>query len=322
MRFLFGQKLIYLRVIFPLLVVVLFLLAFETLAAAPSVSLIANPSIIERGQAAALIWNATNSDKCVASGGWSGYFSTSNSANVYPVVNTEYGISCDGPEGIATARVTVYVTNPSTITPSSSQSPTITYTTYPSPAPAPAPFAFTAACATSPSFASIGQSVTFAAASSGGASPVRYQWIGDVAGIGQTQTISFSNLGTKIASVTAVDSDNRTAIGTCRVEVRTATVVSAPSPAPKTPAAILAAAKKTEVDYEKICREKGFVKPAAEVAEKPGDSTDNKEVAAASGAGLSSRMLAFWFINTLFFIFTTAFFTYRFTKRATKRVQS
>ncbi len=320
MRFLFRQKLIYLYVIFPLLAVVLFLPASKTLATAPSVSLIANPSTIERGQASALTWYATNSDNCTASGGWSGYLSTNNSANVYPVVNTEYGISCSGPEGIATARVTVAVTNPSTFTPSSSQSPTITYTTYPSPTPVSAPFTFTVACATNPSFASIGQSVTFAAASSGGASPIRYQWIGDVAGIGQTQTISFSNPGTKIASVTAVDSNNRTAIGTCRVEVKVATVVSTPSPAPRIPAATLAAAKKIEVDYEKICLEKGFIKPTAEVAEKPGDSIENREVAAASGAGLSSRTLAFWFISTLFFIFTTAFFTYRFTRRAAKRV--
>lgn len=301
----------------------LFLLATNALAAAPSVSLIANRTTIERGQSATLSWIATNAYQC--SGNWAGYYlGTNNQAQVYPQVTTEYGISCNGSDGIATANVTVYVTDPTAI-PSTTyySNPTITQTSSPTPVyyPASAP-AFTAACATGPTRAQVGQSVTFAAASSGGASPVRYQWIGDVQGIGQTQTISFSSLGTKTASVTVVDANNRTAVGTCRVEI-IETVVSAPppAPAPKAPVATVASAKIEPIDYEKICLEKGFVKPSAEVAEGEGTGEENPEVAAAATSRFSgAAFLPLLLLSNLFFILVTAYFSYRFGKRTARKI--
>ena len=307
---------------FPAVVTGLVLLATGAYAAAPSVSLIANPSTIERGQATALIWNASNADHCVASGGWSGYLSTSNSANAYPQVTTEYGINCNGADGIATARVTVSVISPSAIPPTTYYSnSTVTQTSSPAPVyytPPSAP-AFTAACAASSASAPVGRSITFGAASSGGASPVRYQWIGDVTGIGQTQTISFSSTGTKTASVTVVDANNRTAVGTCRVEI-TEAVVSAPASTPKVPVATVASAKIEAPDYEKICLEKGFVKPSAEVAEGTGEETP--EVAAAATSRFSgAAFLPLLLLSNLFFVLVTAYFTYRFTKKAARKNQ-
>ena len=76
------------------------------------------------------------------------------------------------------------------------------------------------------------------------------------------------------------------------------------------------ASKPAEPDYEKICREKGFVKPKAEVAE----STDgNQNLAAASGSKLSNAaFLPLLLLSNLFFVAVTAYFTYRFAKRPAK----
>src|SRR3990167_3879403 len=53
---------------------------------APTVVFVANPTTIRRGESAALSWTSTNTDYCVASGGWSEWVFSGGAENVYPKV--------------------------------------------------------------------------------------------------------------------------------------------------------------------------------------------------------------------------------------------
>ncbi len=78
----------------------------------PTVTITANPTFINQGSSATLIWNTTNATSCTASGGsgFSGSESTSGSAVVSPSGTTTYSITCFNSTGqSATASVTVTV---------------------------------------------------------------------------------------------------------------------------------------------------------------------------------------------------------------------
>lgn len=75
----------------------------------PSVTLIANPSVINVGNNSVLTWNSQNANYCIASGGWSGSKSISGSETVAPSVSTNYTINCYNNSGQNSAAATIYV---------------------------------------------------------------------------------------------------------------------------------------------------------------------------------------------------------------------
>ncbi len=75
----------------------------------PSVTLTANPSIINVGNNSVLTWNSQNANYCIASGGWSGSKSISGSETVVPSVSTNYTINCYNNSGQNSAAATIYV---------------------------------------------------------------------------------------------------------------------------------------------------------------------------------------------------------------------
>lgn len=75
---------------------------------APTASLTASPSKIGTGQSATLSWKSTNASKCTGSG-FNTADATTGSATVAPFGSTNYGLSCTGTGGTATASTTVLV---------------------------------------------------------------------------------------------------------------------------------------------------------------------------------------------------------------------
>jgi hypothetical protein len=73
----------------------------------PSVTLNANPSVINAGQSSTLSWQSTNATSCGAS--WTTSSGTSGSKGVSPVVTTTYSLTCTGPGGTRTAGTTISV---------------------------------------------------------------------------------------------------------------------------------------------------------------------------------------------------------------------
>jgi len=81
-------------------------------AAAPTVTLAANPASVVLGAASTLTWSSTSATACTASGGWSGSRATSGTASVTPTATgaTSYTLTCTGPGGTANASTTVTAT--------------------------------------------------------------------------------------------------------------------------------------------------------------------------------------------------------------------
>ncbi|GEM_PF-7050120 len=75
----------------------------------PSVTLTANPAIINVGNSSVLNWYSQNANYCNASGGWSGTKLTSGSETVSPSVSTNYTINCYNNSGQASSFTTIYV---------------------------------------------------------------------------------------------------------------------------------------------------------------------------------------------------------------------
>lgn len=309
---------------------------------APTVTFVANPTTIRRGESTALSWTSTNADYCVASGGWSEWVFSGGAENVYPKVTTDYGITCSGIGGTAASKVTITVTDAATI-PSTAYTPTYTYydpyqvsggnypyntsptvnvsvyptsinrgqavtiswtstnagscyaaggwsggknlsgseTFYPQQTATytivctnsygsgsdsesvvvyNAAGGFGAGCAASQATVQVGRTVTFYGSSSGGNAPVTYRWSGDISGTGESYPVTFSATGRKTAVITATDSVGRTANANCAVDIVAAEASVTTAKKPATGAVL--AAKTDESDYDKICREKGYVKPA------------------------------------------------------------
>ncbi|MEM7081628.1 MAG: FG-GAP-like repeat-containing protein [Pseudomonadota bacterium] len=80
---------------------------------APAVTLIANPSTIQTGQTAMLVWEGRNVDRCVGGGGWSGERNTTGTESTTTLSDdTTYTLRCDGPNGQIVGSVVVNVFNP------------------------------------------------------------------------------------------------------------------------------------------------------------------------------------------------------------------
>lgn len=77
----------------------------------PQISLTANPTTITRGDSSLISWTTSNADKCTASGGWSGNFSTSGSLSVSPINYTSYTLSCSNSLYKISRSVSITVTN-------------------------------------------------------------------------------------------------------------------------------------------------------------------------------------------------------------------
>ncbi len=81
---------------------------------APNLFLSASPASLSSGGTAMLIWSATNTSSCTASGGWSGSEPASGSTSTGTLnATTTYTLSCIGPGGSSSRSVTV---NVSTVT--------------------------------------------------------------------------------------------------------------------------------------------------------------------------------------------------------------
>ena len=83
----------------------------------PTVSVVANPEIINQGGSSILTWTSGNARDCTASGGWSGSISLSGSQNVTPSISTTYTITCSSGSGQSTAQTTIYVNNQQLLAP-------------------------------------------------------------------------------------------------------------------------------------------------------------------------------------------------------------
>ena len=76
----------------------------------PTLTLTANPTVINQNQSSVLTWNSTNTTSCSASGGWSGQKSLSGSETVFPQFTTTYSMTCIGTNGQSVfAQATVIV---------------------------------------------------------------------------------------------------------------------------------------------------------------------------------------------------------------------
>lgn len=208
----------------------------------------ANTTQITAGEAFIMSWD-TNSPPALDcqirdNKGWLGGGGSSGQLYpIYPKASVNYTIYCeywrsDGSNhDSATQTISVSVNGAPYPTPTSYYYP------YPTPTPTPyyyyqpqynsQPQSLKAACATSPASPKTGSAVTFAAAASGGIAPYTYAWSGAVSGTGQSIDTSFSEPGTKTATVVARDSSGRAVQSSCSVPVVANTPNPAPTPTPK-----------------------------------------------------------------------------------------
>ena len=201
----------------------------------PTVNVSIYPTSINRGQAVTVNWTSTNAGSCYAAGGWSGGKNLSGSETFYPRETATYTIVCTNSYGSGSDSESVVVYN-SVVG------------------------GFGAGCAASRETTAVGSAVTFYGSSSGGSAPVTYRWSGDISGTGESYPVTFSATGRKQATITATDSVGRTASANCSVDI--IAVVPSAATAKKPATGVVLAEKTDENDYDKICREKGYVKPA------------------------------------------------------------
>ncbi len=83
---------------------------------APTISLSASPSTIERGQSATLSWNTSNASSVTIDGGV-GTVEASGSRSISPNNSTTYTAKATGPGGTANAETRITVTAPSAVEP-------------------------------------------------------------------------------------------------------------------------------------------------------------------------------------------------------------
>ncbi|WP_156891797.1 beta strand repeat-containing protein [Nevskia ramosa] len=83
-------------------------------AAAPTVTIAANPASLVLGAASTLSWSSADATACTASGSWTGARATSGTASVTPSATgtASYTLSCTGAGGSADATATVTVSAP------------------------------------------------------------------------------------------------------------------------------------------------------------------------------------------------------------------
>lgn len=220
-------------------------------------------------------WTSIYADWCAVEGvGWTGISGSQTTGNL--TYDRTYNLGCSGPGGWTYDSVTILVGKQSD--PSFSQGSLPSYSSgsggYTGGYTVGTPPRFSAGCAAGPTTPEVGNTVSFAASSVNGVNPITYRWGGDVSGGGPTLTTSFSSTGTKIISVVATDSQGKSADASCSVNVVPVSPKVAPAPAPTptpapAPKPVITTASKTETDsasspqadYDKICREMGYVKP-------------------------------------------------------------
>jgi uncharacterized repeat protein (TIGR01451 family) len=81
---------------------------------APTCSISANPSSIQRGNSSTLNWSSQYATSCTASGAWSGSKSLSGAETVSPNSNSTYNLACSGLGGSVTCSASISVTEPGT----------------------------------------------------------------------------------------------------------------------------------------------------------------------------------------------------------------
>ena len=202
----------------------------------PTVNVSVYPASINRGQTVTINWTSTNAGSCYAAGGWSGGKNLSGSETFYPQQTTTYTIVCTNSYGSGSDSESVVVYNSVSTG------------------------GFGAGCSASQATVQVGRTVTFYGSSSGGSAPVTYRWSGDLSGTGESYPVTFSAIGRKTAVITATDYAGRTASASCSVDI--VAVVPSVTTAKKPVTGVVLAEKTDETDYDKICREKGYVKPA------------------------------------------------------------
>lgn len=82
-------------------------------AAAPTLTLTAEPSAITAGESSTLTWSSSDATTCIASGGWDGTQPLSGHTDVQPSITTRYTLVCSGDGGNASSIVTISVSPPS-----------------------------------------------------------------------------------------------------------------------------------------------------------------------------------------------------------------
>ena len=81
-----------------------------SVAAAPTLTLQANPATVSAGQSATLTWTTTGAASCVASGDWAGNLATSGSRSTGALNATStFVLACSGPGGSVTRQASVAV---------------------------------------------------------------------------------------------------------------------------------------------------------------------------------------------------------------------
>jgi uncharacterized protein (TIGR03382 family) len=81
-----------------------------SVAAAPTLTLQANPATVGAGQSATLTWTTTGANSCIASGDWAGNLATSGSQSTGALNATStFVLACSGPGGSVTRQASVAV---------------------------------------------------------------------------------------------------------------------------------------------------------------------------------------------------------------------
>ncbi len=75
----------------------------------PTLTFSADPTSIQKGESSTLIWSSSNTNFCVASGGWSGNKPVMGSQQVSPLYTTTYNLTCYGDNSEISRQVEVRV---------------------------------------------------------------------------------------------------------------------------------------------------------------------------------------------------------------------
>jgi hypothetical protein len=79
-------------------------------AAAPTLSLSASPTVVNKNGGTMLSWSSSNATSCSASGGWSGAKALSGSESISAIANSaSFSLNCSGTGGTVSRSVTVTV---------------------------------------------------------------------------------------------------------------------------------------------------------------------------------------------------------------------
>jgi hypothetical protein len=250
---------------------------------------------VSYGSSVNVSWTSIYANWCMVEGvGWTGISGSHSSGSL--TYDTTYNVGCSGPGGWTYASVTVLVgkqSDPSFSQGSLSSYPSGSYVS------GTGSLSFGAGCAASPSTAEAGQTVVIAASSANGVNPVTYRWGGDVSGGGSTITTSFSNIGTKIVSMVATDAQGRTANASCNINVVPASPKISPAPVPSpapSPRPVVTTASKSETDYDKICRDMGYIR--ADDVELAKDLEENNAVSGEDASRKRSLLASVFFTDS------------------------